>query len=96
MSNRDTRLQQFFSSYFNQDWDAGGASSWSSVVDEYLRQNPVADAAAVRDDLRSWLAEGDGRLLTAFGCDYDPRPDGMDQRTWAQAISDYIDTHISN
>jgi hypothetical protein len=96
MNERTARLQQFFAGYFNQDWDLGGAASWSEVVDEYLAQNPPADVRVMRDDLRAWLAESDGRLPPEFGCDYDPRPDGMDERQWVCAIADHIEQRISD
>ena len=94
MNNRDAHLQQFFGGYFNQDWDIGGATSWSEVVDGYLRENSASHAAITRDSLRAWLTDGDGCLPASFGCDYDPRPDGMDERTWVRAIADYIEMKL--
>lgn len=98
MTDRDVRLQlqQFFGGYFNQDWDAGGATSWAAVVDEYVSDNSVAHVAATRDALRSWLAEtsADEGLPFEFGCDYDPLPDGMDERTWLHALARYLDEKI--
>jgi hypothetical protein len=98
MSARDDRLHQFFAGYFNQDWDISGAATWSDVMDEYLSQNRRDDAVRTRDDLRSWLAEAghDQQLPVAFGCDYDPGPDGMDLRTWVAALADYIESKVGN
>lgn len=96
MSDRSERLHQFFAGYFNQDWDISGATNWLDVVDEYLAQNPREQALQTRDDLRGWLAEsGTAKQLPAsFGCDYDPAPDGMNERTWASAMADYIEKKI--
>ena len=98
MSERDDRLHQFFAGYFNQDWDISGATSWLDVVDEYLSQNPKDDVIRTRDDLRSWLSESrtDERLPVRFGCDYDPSPDGMDERTWVCALADYLEKKVAN
>jgi len=93
MTNRDARLHQFFAGYFNQDWDVSGASSWSEVVDEYLVQNPRDSAMTLRDDLESWLAEGQLVLPAAFGCDYDPRT-GDDDATWIRQVVDYLTTKL--
>lgn len=96
MSERDDRLHQFFAGYFNQDWDIGGAGDWSDVMDEYLSQNRRDDVIRTRDDLRSWLSESahDQQLPVAFGCDYDPSADGMDQRAWVAALADHIERKI--
>jgi len=97
MNERDSRLHQFFAGYFNQDWDLNGATSWSDVVDDYLAQNPSAQASRLRDDLRSWVSGAeDERLPDAFGCDYDPRTAGMDALTWVRALADYLDTKLAN
>jgi hypothetical protein len=40
MNARDARLRQFFGGYFNQDWDIGGARSWTDVVAQYGKENP--------------------------------------------------------
>jgi len=94
MNERDDRLHQFFAGYFNQDWDISGAANWSDVMDEYLAQNTKDDVIRTRDDLRSWLSESEHarQLPAAFGCDYDPSPDGMDARTWVAALADYIES----
>jgi hypothetical protein len=98
MSERDDRLHQFFAGYFNQDWDINGAANWSDVIDEFLYQNKRDYAVRTRDDLRSWLAEaGDNQQLpVSFGCEYDPSPDGMDQRSWVAALADYIACKVGN
>jgi len=31
-----------------------------------------------------------------FGCDYDPRADGMDEREWLKAIAEYLDAAVCN
>jgi hypothetical protein len=93
MSDRDYLLHQFFAGYFNQDWDVSGATNWSDVVGEYLSQNPIDDVLRTRDALRAWLSETEPgqRIPAKFGCEYDPGPDGMDDRTLVEAIADYID-----
>lgn len=98
MSERDERLHQFFAGYFNQDWDISGATCWSDVLDEYVSQNRRDTVVRTLDDLRSWLSESgtDERLPAAFGCDYDPGPDGMDERTWVSVVADYIDKKVAD
>jgi hypothetical protein len=98
MSEREARLSQFFSGYFNQDWDIGGAKSWIDVVVQYVKESPRAQVLTLRDDLRSWLREtvsGQG-LPAALGCDYDPSPDGIDEREWVRLLADFIDKQIAN
>jgi hypothetical protein len=92
MSERDERLHQFFAGYFNQDWDIIGAASWSDVMDEYLAHNTETDIIRTRDDLLSWLSDSEHaqKLLAAYGCGYDPGPDGMDERMWVAALAEYI------
>lgn len=98
MSTRDDRLHQFFAGYFNQDWDISGAANWSDVMDEYLAQNTRDDVIRTRDDLRSWLSDSEHaqQLPAAFGCDYNPGPDGMDERTWVATLRDYIERKIGD
>lgn len=98
MTERDERLAQFFSGYFNQDWDVTGAGSWSDVLDEYLSTVPRSVVDRTRDDLRGWLDEaapGCG-LPAEFGCDFDPRADGMDEREWVKAIADYLEVALGS
>ncbi len=98
MTNRDTQLRQFFAGYFNQDWDIGGAASWTDVVLQYMRENPRAAIIATRDALDSWLTDPESgpNLPSTFGCDYDPRPDGLDDRTWVRRILEFIDKQLAN
>lgn len=97
MNDRDSRLHQFFTGYFNQDWDVDGATSWSDVVDHYLAENGSAHASRLRDDLRSWLSEaGETSLPDAFGCDYDPRTEGMDSVAWVRALADYVHSKLAS
>jgi len=93
MSPRDERLHQFLAGYFNQEWDADGAAGWSEVMDEYLAQNDREDALRTRDDLRSWLSDSGHAqpLPAAFGCEFDPGPDGMDERAWVATLANYIE-----
>lgn len=98
MNERDARLQQFFSGYFNQDWDVDGANSWTDVIVEYVDQNPRSNVLLVRNDLRSWLVDPEsGRNLPpVFGCDYNPEPDGMDDRTWVRKIVELIERQLGD
>jgi hypothetical protein len=100
MSTRDERLSQFFGGYFNQDWDAGGATSWHDVVVDYVQQVPRSHAVLLVDDLRSWAADATQRGLSNlprnFECDYDPRVDGMTDRQWVEQMADAIEKQLSN
>ncbi len=84
MTARDERLRQFFGGYFNQDWDTGGGS-WHAAIADFVRSNPRAHILTLIDDLRSWLEDAAtnelDNLPAAFGCDYDPRPDGQTERS---------------
>lgn len=96
MNERDTRLRQFFSGYFNQDWDIDGAASWTDVIAAYIKENSRAKVLVTRNDLRSWLEDPEsGRNLPpSFGCDYDPQPSGMDDRTWVHRIVDLMERQL--
>jgi hypothetical protein len=96
MSDRDGRLHQFFAGYFNQDWDVSGAMNWSEVLDEYISQNDTDDILSVRNDLLGWLSasEPGTRLPAELGCEYDPGPDGLDDRSWVEALVGYLDTKV--
>jgi hypothetical protein len=93
MNARAERLHQFFGGYFHQDWGADGASSWSDVVDAYLAENTLEDAASLRDALRAWVT--DGQLGDLASCDYDPRAEGLTERAWVAMIAEYIDRRIT-
>lgn len=96
MIERDDRLFQFFAGYFNQDWDIGGATDWSGVMDEFLAQNSVSHAMRTLGDLRSWLSDAKRvpELLAQLGCEYDYGPDGKDGRRWVHALADYIQRNV--
>lgn len=98
MKERDGRLRQFFAGYFNQDWDIGGATSWTDVVSQYVRESRRAQVVTIRDDLSSWLDDSSptSGLSAEFGCDYDPRPEGMDDRAWVRALVEFIDRQLVN
>lgn len=89
-SGRDELLFQFFAGYFHQDWDADGAASWQEVASDFVAVSSVEEVRALREALVSWLAEtvrGEHPgLFTAFGCYYDPTPDGLTERAWVERI----------
>jgi hypothetical protein len=97
MSYRDARLRQFFQGQFHEDWDIQGAETWQDVVTQYVATAERRIVLLLRDDLRAWLLateSGPDRadtLPASFGCDYDPRPDGLDERQWVGAIADMLD-----
>jgi CdiI immunity protein len=100
MNDRDARLRQFFGGYFNQDWDIGGGKSWTEVVAQYVKENARARVMQVQDDLRSWLDETASNptagLPANFGCDYDPRPDGLAVREWVRLVADSLANQITS
>jgi hypothetical protein len=98
MNERDTRLRQFFAGYFNQDWDANGATSWIDVVCQYVKENPRTQVVTIRDDLLSWLDDPTAgpNLPAAFGCDYDPQSDGLDEREWVRQLVDAMERLATN
>jgi hypothetical protein len=100
MNDRDARLRQFFSGYFNQDWDIGGAKSWTDVVALYVKENARAQVMQAQDDLRSWLEETTSNpiagLPSSFGCDYDPRPDGLAEREWVRLVADSLGKQLTS
>jgi hypothetical protein len=87
---RDVLLENFFGGYFDEDWDVRGAATWRDVVVEYRREHGAGKARLVRDALAMWLeetrAEPGANLPPKFGCDYDPRPDGLTERQWVEQI----------
>ena len=89
MRARDDRLAQFFGGYFNQDCEADGARSWEDVVARYVRENRRDEVSRTIADLRSWLEQdvAAGRDLAAsFGCDFDPRRDGLSHAQWVELL----------
>jgi hypothetical protein len=99
MSTRDERLGQFFGGYFNQDWDAGGASSWQEVLVDYVEHASKDHVSILLQDLRSWAAEaatmGVDNLPTSFYCEYDPRPDGQTDRQWVEEMANAIEKQLA-
>ena len=99
-NSRDARLRQFFAGYFNQDWDIGGAKSWTDIVAQYVKNNPRAQVTQVQDDLRSWLDETASSLTAVlpadFGCDYDPQSDGLAEREWVRLIADSLGKQLTS
>ena len=100
MNTRDARLRQFFSGYFNQDWDIGGATSWTDVVAQFVKENPRPHVVQVQTDLRSWLDETasapETGLPAEFGCDYDPRPNGLAEREWVRLVADSLGKQLTS
>jgi hypothetical protein len=98
MRDRDLRLRQFFAGYFNQDWDVAGAKSWADVAATYIKEHPRAQVLTLRDDLRAWLREmpEEQSALATLGCEYDPSPDGIDDRAWVQLLANFFDAKLTN
>jgi hypothetical protein len=99
MSDRAARLKLFFGGYFNQDWDAGGAESWKDVAIQYVKENPRERVLTLVDDLRSWSQQSDAGsadLPAEFGCDYDPRSDGMSDRQWVRQLAELIEKQLTS
>lgn len=90
----------FLLSLLYQDWDADGARSWIDVVARYVKDAPRVQAASLEADLRTWLndtaSDTNPGLPVEFGCDYDPRPDGSDEREWVRKIADFILRQLTN
>jgi len=95
MSTKHSRLEQFFGGYFHQDWDVEGAASWKEVIAQYFSDVPRAQVATLRGDLREWLTETEKdvsqNLPPSFGCDYEPRLDGLTDRQWVVHIVAELD-----
>jgi hypothetical protein len=95
---RDTRLAQFFSGYFHQDWDLAAANGWKDVIAQFIRDTPRGTAAVIHNDLLAWLNENPRgtNLPVSFGCEYDPRPDGLDDWHWVKQIAQYLAQAVTN
>jgi hypothetical protein len=95
MSTRDEGLEQFVGGYFHQDWDVEGATSWLDVITHYAATVRREDVTETRHDLVDWLHEADAEssdsLPPAFGCDYNPRVDGLTDREWVRKVVDLFD-----
>lgn len=100
MNKRDDRLEQFFRGYFHQDWDVEGATTWGDVINQYAANVPRPHVITIRNDLRDWLNETandeNGNLPPGFGCDYDPRCDGLTEREWVSQIVAEFDRLLHN
>jgi hypothetical protein len=100
MSTRNERLEQFFGGYFHQDWDIEGAASWRDVIKQYAMTVPRPQVLAIRNDLMDWLNEtanhNNENLPPAFGCDYDPRSEGLTERQWVSQIVAEFDRLLQN
>lgn len=88
-SAREERLRSFFAGYFNQDW-AVGATSWRNVVAAFLAENGKEQVRLLSEDLRSWLEDTSSdesqETLVGYGCDFDPRAEGMTDQEWVRGI----------
>jgi hypothetical protein len=94
MSDSDTRdslLRQFFGGYFHQDWDISGPT-WVHVVDQFVRDHRTDVITETRDALQSWLdvSKSTENLSSDYACEYNPRNDGVNDRTWVQLIVDRL------
>jgi len=100
MSTRDERLEQFFGGNFHQDWDVEGATSWRDVIKQYAVNVPRRQVVAIRDDLRDWFNEtasdNNENLPPSFGCDYNPRTEGLTERQWVNQIVAEFDRLLHN
>lgn len=98
MSTRNDRLGQFFGGYFHQDWDVEGATSWRDVISRYALEVPGPQVRSICEDLRDWLNEAaddkNENLPPCFGCDYDPRSEGLTERQWVEQIVDEFTHHL--
>ena len=90
MSTCKDRLEQFFGGYFHQDWRLEGAATWRDVIKQYGLHVPRSHAVTIRNDLQGWLNESANdeseERLGRFGCEFDPRSDGLTEQQWVSEI----------
>ncbi len=97
MTGQYPRLEQFFSSYFHQDWTLE-SKDWSGVVEHYRRSASPADLESVAAEIESFVISTpadhalEDRLYREFHCYYTPRTDlgGISVRAWLSAVASHL------
>lgn len=90
MNETYKNLDEFFGSYFHQDWMADAPSSMG-IVAKYLSEWPADEAKAALRELGSLLAIHDEKemsnAVTKMGCYFEPTSEGYPSVTdWMKAV----------
>ena len=92
-------LEQFFGSYFHQDWDIEHDEP-SDVIRAYLENEPLEQIRKVGLELKSLLSSCDDeelvRCLFELGCYYDPLDDFTSISVWLKLIYEDICKKLIN
>lgn len=98
-TERDARLRNFFSAYFNQDWMVEGAATWDEVVRQYLQENGETASRMLQEALVQWMDESKleevQSLPPSVGCDFDSSFIGLSERQWVGELVAELDRLLS-
>jgi hypothetical protein len=88
-------LDEFFGTYFHQDWREDSATP-SGIVDRYLAEWPPEEVRAAGKELRRLLAEtptepGLADAVGHLGSFYNPQADGLSYRDWLQQVCQLLE-----
>jgi hypothetical protein len=90
-----TRLEDFFSGYFHEDWPCE-AESPEAVVTKYALTARPDDAHAVGEAILGYESgfandrELEDKLFTDLGCYYRPSAEGLSARLWLQRVANQL------
>jgi hypothetical protein len=99
MNQTYPNLDEFFGTYFHQDWNSDAASA-REIVENYLREWPAEGVAAARTELEKLLSEVEseselGRCVQQLGCYYNPPGDGLTYRAWLEQVARVLSTGVN-
>jgi hypothetical protein len=83
-------LDDFFGTYFHQDWREDAATA-IGIVERYLAEWPPEEVLAAAQELRRLLAETPTEAdlidkMRRLGCFYNPQSDGLSYGDWLRQI----------
>lgn len=89
------RLDDFFGTYFHEDWDIYG-TGWNEVVSHYVSENSTADILEIANGLKHLARslpcdDHDAyELISSFGNYYHYPNDGLSAQQWVQDLAAYL------
>lgn len=90
MKTNYPNLDEFFGTYFHQDW-LGDAPTATGIVKNYLAEWPAKEVVEANAELTRLLAVTEttelALVLRQFGCYYNPSADGLSCREWLEQVS---------
>lgn len=96
---QESRLINFFSSVFHQDWDLEGSNT-EEIVDAYMRESEygvdhdlLCEALLELSQTEYSDSEIRRKIIDEYGSCYNPTPNSMGVRDWLCLVRDCILRH---